>query len=276
MLVMACGSGSRMPPRIPDFDEFEEEEEDEVEVRSPNRGVDGNSQTESQVITTGKRKKPDRRSDVWKTFEIVSITQPDGSIKEMGVCKFCKAKYTIGSKGGTSHMRRHIPQYAKSHGSASDPRQTTLNFSPTEGNLTSWSYDPNRARELHAKYIAQTQLPLSIGDSHTFEEYIQNAYNPQFKRVYRNTARADCIKGFNEMRVKLINEFNTCTATVACTSDIWSSRTKSGYLCVTARYVDRSRSFQERLIAFKQIMFSHDANVITIMDVFLLLLFLRN
>ena len=74
MLVMACGSGSRMPPRIPDFDEFEEEEEDEVEVRSPNCGVDGNSQTESQVITTGKRKKPDRRSDVWKTFEIVSIT----------------------------------------------------------------------------------------------------------------------------------------------------------------------------------------------------------
>ena len=219
MLVMACGSGSRMPPRIPDFDEFEEEE-DEVEVQSPNRGVDGNSQTESQATTAGKRKKPGRRSDVWKTFEIVSITQPDGSIKEMGVCKFCKAKYTIGSKGGTSHMRRHIPQCAKSHGSASDPRQTTLNFSPTEGNLTSWSYDPNRTRELHVKYIAQAQLPLSIGDSHAFEEYIQNAYNPQFKRVYRNTARADCIKVFNGMQVKLINEFNTCTAIVACTSDI--------------------------------------------------------
>ena len=95
-------------PRIPDFDEFEEEE-DEVEVQSPNRGVDGNSQTESQATTAGKRKKPSRRSDVWKTFEIVSITQPDGSIIEIGVCKFCKAKYSIGSKGGTSHMRRHIP-----------------------------------------------------------------------------------------------------------------------------------------------------------------------
>ena len=71
MLVMACGSGSRMPPRIPDFDEFEE---DEVEVQSPNRGVDENSQTESQATTVGKRKKPGRRSDVWKTFEIVSIT----------------------------------------------------------------------------------------------------------------------------------------------------------------------------------------------------------
>ena len=77
------------------------------------------------------------------------------------------------------------------------------------------------------------------------------------------------------MMVNLINEFNTRASIVACTSDIWSSRTKSGYLCVTARYVDRSRSFQERLIAFKQIMFSHDANVITIMDVlFFIIIFM--
>ena len=57
MLVMASESGSRMPPRIPDFDEFEEEEA-EVEVQSPNWGVDGNSQTKSQATTAGKRKKP--------------------------------------------------------------------------------------------------------------------------------------------------------------------------------------------------------------------------
>ena len=106
MLVMTSGSGSRMPPRIPDFDEFEEED-DEVEVQSPNRGVDGNSQTESQATTVGKRKKPGRRSDVWKTFKIVSITQPDGSIKEMGVCKFCKAKYTIGKRWHISYEKTH-------------------------------------------------------------------------------------------------------------------------------------------------------------------------
>ena len=72
------------------------------------------------------------------------------------------------------------------------------------------------------------------------------------------------------MRQSLINEFSTCTATVACTSDIWSGRTKTGYLCVTAHYVDKSWTFQKRLIAFRKIPYPHDANVIytTIMEVF--------
>ena len=72
------------------------------------------------------------------------------------------------------------------------------------------------------------------------------------------------------MRINIINEFNTCTTTVVCTLDIWNGHTKSGYLCVTAHFVDGRWSFKKRLIAFKQILFPRDANVIysTIMDVF--------
>ena len=69
-------------------------------------------------------------------------------------------------------------------------------------------------------------------------------------------------------------EFNkwvyTCTETIACTSDIWSGRTKTGYLCVTVHYVNNNWTFQRRLITFQNISYLHDANVIynTIMEVF--------
>ena len=93
---------------------------------------------------------------------------------------------------------------------------------------------------MHAKYVASTQQPLDFVDDPAFEEYIQNAYNWQYRRVSRNSIRANCIKVFCEIRQSLINEFSRSTKIVAYTFDIWSGRTKIDYLCVTTHYVDKN------------------------------------
>ena len=89
-----------------------------------------------------------------------------------------------------------------------------------EGNLGMFSYDPAKAREYHALYLASTQHLLNLGEDPAFEEYIRRAYNLKFRHVSRNTTRNDTIRLFNDMRNRLIQEFGSFHMSVACTSDI--------------------------------------------------------
>ena len=96
-----------------------------------------------------------------------------GKIVECAYYKYHPKIYTAPlSSGGTTYLKRHIPKCPGLNSSHVDPRQTTLNFTP-EGNLGIFTYDPNRARELHAKYIASAQLPLGLAEDPAFEEYIR-------------------------------------------------------------------------------------------------------
>ena len=72
------------------------------------------------------------------------------------------------------------------------------------------------------------------------------------------------------MRNRLIQEFGSFHASVACTFDIWTGCNRVGYICVTGHYVDSSWEFQKRLLAFRQIPYPHDAQAIyhSVMSVF--------
>ena len=128
--------------------------------------------------------------------------------------------------------------------------------------METFSYDPLRAREAHATYLASAQLPLSMGEDPAFEAYIRTAYNPQFRSVSRNTTRADTIRLFERIRAQIIEDMGTFHASVTCTSDIWTGCNRVGYICVTGHYVDSNWTFQKRLLAFRNIPYPHDAQAI--------------
>jgi hypothetical protein len=48
-------------------------------------------------------------------------------------------------------------------------------------------YKPDVARSKLCRLIAKLDLPLSIAETDTFEEYIQRAHNPRFVKVSRQT-----------------------------------------------------------------------------------------
>ena len=75
-----------------------------------------------------------------------------------------------------------------------ESRQQTLSLSPQ--GLQNFAYDGHRAREALAKFLARAELPLSFADDDSFEEFIQTAFCPQFKKVSRNTTRSDIMKAF--------------------------------------------------------------------------------
>ena len=85
--------------------------------------------------------------------------------------------------------------------------------------------------------IARLDLPLCVGASPAFEEYIRLAHNPRFTSISAQTTSRDLVKYHTGLRDKLIETF-VGVSSVALTSDIWSGNAKEDYLSVVAHYVN--------------------------------------
>jgi len=48
-----------------------------------------------------------------------------------------------------------------------------------------WDYKPDVARSELCCLIARLDLPLGIGETDAWEEYIVRAHNPRFTKVFR-------------------------------------------------------------------------------------------
>ena len=62
-------------------------------------------------------------------------------------------------------------------------------------------------------------LPLCVGESNSFEEYITTTHNPRFCRISRQTTTRDFAKYFNERRAQLV-ECLKSVSFVALTFDV--------------------------------------------------------
>jgi hypothetical protein len=110
-----------------------------------------------------------------------------------------------------------------------------------------------------ASTITHGSVPLCIGESDAFEEYIQTAHNPSFTSVSRQTTTRDFAKYFDECRGKLVASFQSVTS-VALTSDTWSGNAKEDYLSVVAHYVNVDWQLEKRIIGLRLIDVSHNVD----------------
>jgi len=103
--------------------------------------------------------------------------------------------------------------------------------------LKNWVYDPMLARTELCRLIARLDLPLGIGETQAWEDYIKRAHNPLFEKVSRQTTTRDMCKLFDEQRAMLMKSVLLAASSVSLTSDIWSSNAKEGYISVVVHYV---------------------------------------
>jgi hypothetical protein len=100
--------------------------------------------------------------------------------------------------------------------------------------LANWNYDPMIARTELCHLIARLDLPLGIGETHAWSDYIKNAYNPLFKSVCRQTTTRDLAKLYAEQREMLMKDVLPAASSVSLTSDIWSGNAKEDYTLLFA------------------------------------------
>jgi hypothetical protein len=187
--------GTNLMDDIANYDvEYQNQQEpllNEEEVPETPREIGSTS-----ASTSGKKTR--RRSEIWKFFDVKAKKMADGSVQERAFCKICNADFSCNPSQGTNHLNRHYRTCRSRVEKQTTDRtiQTQLQFSSqgSDNQLTPWHYDPNKARELHARFVAVKDLPIDFADDIYFQEYISQAYCPQFKKVSRNTTRKDIIE----------------------------------------------------------------------------------
>ena len=107
----------------------------------------------------------------------------DGSVTGRKICtkatyKICKHTLSARSNAGTRHLKRHQKSCRqKTNQAARDQSRLAYN---TYGFVHNWDYKPDVARSELCRLIARLDLPLGIGETEAWEDYIVRAHNPSF------------------------------------------------------------------------------------------------
>ena len=205
------------------------------------------------VAGTGNTSK--RKSPMWADFEEIYEIINGSRICTKAVCKMCKSTLSARSAASTGHLKMH----QKSCRIKTDQRarvQSRLSYNP-DGSVYNWDYKPEVARSELCRLIAKLDLPLGIGETDAWEEYIVRAHNPRFVKVSRQTTTRDLGKLFNERRNIIKNCVLSGASSVGLTSDIWSGNAKEDYISVVAHYVSADWELQKKVIGLRLIEVKH-------------------
>jgi hypothetical protein len=108
-----------------------------------------------------------------------------------------------------------------------------------DGIVRNWEYSAEVARVQLVRLLARLKLPLILGETEAWEEYIKTAHNPRYKTVSRQTTTRDLLKYFIDKRDNLIESVKSNVITsVVVNSDIWSGNAKEDYLSVVGHYIN--------------------------------------
>jgi hypothetical protein len=199
------------------------------------------------------------KSTVWVDFDEVFEKVNGSNVRIAAICRICKTRLSARSSAGTGHLLRHQKACRKKVDHAARV-QSRLAFNP-DGSLHNWEYDPIFSRTELCRLIARLDLPLGIGETHAWEDYIARAHNPRFTKVSRQTTIRDLLKLFTERRNVLINSVLPATSSVALTSDIWSGNAKD-YISVVCHYVNADWELQKRVIGLRLIEDRHTGQIL--------------
>jgi hypothetical protein len=144
-----------------------------------------------------------RKSTVWVDFDEVFKKVNGSNVRIAAICRICKTRLSARSSAGTGHLLRHQKACRKKVDHAARV-QSWLAFN-SDASLHNWEYDPIFARTELCCLIAMLDLPLGIGETQDWEDYIARAHNPRFTKVSRHTTTRDLLKLFTERHNVLIN-----------------------------------------------------------------------
>jgi hypothetical protein len=130
-----------------------------------------------------------------------------------------------------------------------------LHFAP-DGHVAHFEYITAVARTELCRLLARLDLPLGLGASPEFEEYIRTAHNPRFERVSKTTTTSD-IDAYFLSKVDEVKSLLSEASCVCLTSDICNANAKEDYLSVVMHFVTIDWELEKKIIGFRFIDCSH-------------------
>ena len=109
--------------------------------------------------------------------------------------------------------------------------------------------------------VIKHEYPFSIVEHKGFINFIQTA-QPWFFLPGRKTLRNDCVKLFQQLKRFEMENINKIKHLTIMT-DLWTSSDLTGYMVVTAHYINDKWNLIKRIISFRPLLSPHTGQVIS-------------
>ncbi|KAI7935795.1 hypothetical protein MJO28_016666 [Puccinia striiformis f. sp. tritici] len=205
--------------------------------------------TESEAAA----KKRKLTSKVWDHFQRIV----EGDIVK-AICNYCTSTLSATSTSGTNHLRRHADDCFTEHGGITTDRQTQLNFSAQPNGV--WIFSQDNTRHKLAEMIVRHEYAFNMVKHPGFITFMQTA-QPKFVIPGRMTVRNDCVKLFTQLKAIQIAKMAKVDH-ISLTTDLWTSSDLTGYMVVTAHYIDEDFALNKSIISFRPLLSPHTGQVI--------------
>jgi hypothetical protein len=185
-----------------------------------------------------------KTSAVWDHFD--AIHGKDGE-KLKAKCKLCGTAYLAPSTYGTGNLKCHIENCSRR--STRDVGQMLLSRSQGSLSVNNSKFCPKKFRELLVALVIKHDLPFRFVKYDGWRDMIKYLH-PDAPLISRNTLKADLKNLHMREKQKVKVMLNGCPGRICLTSDLWTSLTTDGYMCLTAHFIDKNWVLTKRVLNF--------------------------
>jgi len=139
--------------------------------------VQGDTQAAADDGSTSRPNRPST-SVCWEDFEKLYKKVNGKDVRYGARCLHCRKEYSANSKFGTGHLLRHQDSCPKKREKCR-MAQSHITFNK-DGSMRNWEYSAEVARVQLVRLLARLDLPLRLGETEVWEDYIKTAHNPRY------------------------------------------------------------------------------------------------
>src|SRR6266498_1129170 len=217
----------------------------------------GPNNTEQQLTNN-------RSSFIWNYLEKLS---PSGKYKKRVKCLVPvtglrgeqPCGHVMGTDGSTGNFIHHLAKHRIT-------RDTELSKDNVE-NIEKARYsitNPVRKNRLDKKFvgiIVKDNQPLSIRDDEGFREFVEDL-DPYYELPSDKKVKELLAKGYNYCKQEIVCLFEQGVTSCSLTLDLWTSRSRAGYLGVTCSFVNAQFELHEAILAIQYLKYPHTSETI--------------
>jgi hypothetical protein len=204
------------------------------------------STTKDVSICMGRDKKVQkhRTSEVWNFFDPLPSMGDD---KVWAKCRLCGTTYLVPIANGTGNLKWHIQTCPRRD--TCDVGQVLISGNQGSMFVSASKFCPRRYRELLVASVIKHDLPFEYVEYDGVREMMQYLRS-DVPLISRNIVKADLIKMHLREKQRVKSMLNVCPGRICLTSDLWTSLTTDGYMCLTAHFIDKNWVLTKKVLNF--------------------------
>jgi len=160
--------------------------------------------------------------------------------------------HIMGTDGSTGNFIHHLAKH-----------RITRSTNPLQINET-YNITINKKNKLDKKFveiIIKDNQPLNIRNDEGFQEFVK-ALNPVYELPSDKKIKELLVDSYNYCKEEIIHLFEQGITSCSLTLDLWTSKSRAGYLGVTCSFITTQFKLCEAILVIKYLKYPHTSDTI--------------